>query len=181
MSLPVSLSTCTIQGTYVDLNGNPVRGSLIFKPQTILKELALNVILIPVAIVKELDANGSVNIVLPVTSDPDVTPQPFIYEITENFSGGRTFAVALPLSLAGTTVNLADLLPALPSAQASNFISVDQYLALQARYSDANNTRVIVIDAEDYEENAEIYAQLAALAADEISQFTTQSLMLMGI
>jgi hypothetical protein len=39
MALPTSLSTATITGTYVDLLGNPVRGSLTFEPQTILKEV----------------------------------------------------------------------------------------------------------------------------------------------
>ena len=181
MALPVSLSTCTVAGTYVDLGGNPVRGSLTFKPQTVLKEPNLKIILIPTAIVKTLDATGAVSIVLPVTTDPDVEPEPFIYEITENFSGGRTFAVSLPLSLAGQTVNLADLLPALPASQAANYISVDQYNALQENYSEANGIKVILVDAEEYEENAQIYAQLANQAATEINQFTIRSLMLMGV
>ena len=112
MALPASLSTCTVVGTYVDLVGNPVRGSINFTPQTILKETTANVIIIPVVIQKTFDATGSFSVVLPVTSDTDVTPQPFIYTIEENFTGGRTIQIALPLSVAGTTQNLADLLPA---------------------------------------------------------------------
>jgi hypothetical protein len=100
MALPASLSTCTVTGTYVDLLGNPVRGSIVFEPQTIIKEKTANVIIMPVHINKVLDASGSFSITLPVTSDTDVTPQPFIYTLNENFTGGRTFEVALPLSVA---------------------------------------------------------------------------------
>jgi hypothetical protein len=43
MALPASLSTVTVAGTYVDLLGNPVRGSITIEPQTILKEKTANV------------------------------------------------------------------------------------------------------------------------------------------
>ena len=86
MALPASLSTCTVVGTYVDLVGNPVRGSINFTPQTILKETTANVIIIPVVIQKTFDSTGSFSVVLPVTSDTDVTPQPFIYTIEENLN-----------------------------------------------------------------------------------------------
>ncbi|NDC18771.1 MAG: hypothetical protein EBZ87_00675, partial [Microbacteriaceae bacterium] len=59
----------------------------------------------------------------------------FIYTFEENFTGGRTIELALPLSVAGTTQNLADLLPALSSADAASYVSVDAYQALLARYN----------------------------------------------
>ena len=181
MALPTSLSTATIVGTYVDLIGNPVRGSLTFAPQTILKETTQNMIIMPVHIVKTLDATGSFTITLPVTSDTDVAPQPFIYDITENFSGGREFHIALPLSVAGTTQNLADLLPAVDSTTAASYVTTDQYQALLARYTDAEGIRVIVVDAEDYEANASAYATATTNAANEIASFTVKSLFLMGV
>jgi len=181
MALPSSLSTAIIVGTYVDLIGNPVRGSLSFVPQTILKEVTANVIIMPVVITKTLDATGSFTITLPVTSDTDVAPQPFIYDITENFTGGRELQIALPLSVAGTTQNLADLLPALSSAEAVAYVSTDQYQALLTRYTTAEGIRVIVVDAEDYEENALAYSQSATIAANEIASFTVKSLLFMGV
>jgi hypothetical protein len=181
MALPTSLSTCTVQGTYVDLIGNPVRGSLTFVPQTILKETTQNIIIMPVHIIKTLDATGSFSITLPVTSDTDVTPQPFIYDITENFSGGREFQIALPLSVANTTQNLADLLPAVDSATAAAYITLDQYQALLPRYTTAEGIRAIVVDAEDYEGNAQIYALAATTASDELASFTVKSLLFMGV
>jgi hypothetical protein len=181
MALPGSLSTCTVQGTYVDLSGNPVRGSINFTPQTILKETAANVIIIPVVIQKTFDATGSFSVVLPVTSDTDVIPQPFIYTIEENFTGGRTIEIALPLSVAGTTQNLADLLPALDSVEAASYVTLDQYQALLTRYNDAESIRVLVVDADESAADAEAYAADAATAADEIALFNAKQMMLMGV
>lgn len=181
MALPASLSTCTVVGTYVDLQGNPVRGSINFTPQTILKETAANVIIIPVVIQKTFDATGSFSVVLPVTNDNDVTPQPFIYTLEENFTGGRTIEIALPLSVAGTTQNLADLLPALASAEAASYVTVDQYQALLTRYNDAEDIRVLVVDAEDYAIDAETYAMATADAAEKLSYSNNNQMMLMGV
>jgi hypothetical protein len=181
MALPASLSTCTVVGTYVDLVGNPVRGSINFTPQTILKEVTANVILIPVVIQKTFDSTGSFSLVLPVTSDTDVTPQPFIYTMEENFTGGRTIQISLPLSVAGTTQNLADLLPALSSADAASYVSVDAYQALLARYNDAEGIRVIVVDADEYVDDAETYASDASKAAGSLSNYNSNQFMLMGV
>lgn len=180
MALPASLSTCTVTGTYVDLLGNPVSGSLNFTPQTILKETTANVIIIPVVIQKTFDATGSFTVTLPVTSDTDVAPQPFIYTVEENFTGGRTFALSLPLSVAGTTQNLADLLPAILTSE-SGYVTTDEYVALKARYDSAYATKVIVVDAEDYEANAQAYASAAATAASKLATYTSSQLMMMGV
>jgi len=181
MALPASLSTCTVVGTYVDLSGNPVRGSLNITPQTILKEVTANVIIIPVVIQKTFDATGSFTVVLPVTSDTDVTPQPFIYTFEENFTGGRTIELALPLSVAGTTQNLADLLPALDAADAAAFVSVDAYQALLTRYNNAENIRVLVVDAEDKADDASSHATATANAATALTSYNTNQLMMMGV
>jgi hypothetical protein len=181
MALPASLSTVTVAGTYVDLLGNPVRGSITIEPQTILKEKTLNVHIMPVHIVKTLDATGSFTTTLPVTSDTDVMPQPFIYTIVENFTSGRTFQIALPLSVAGTTQNLADLLTALSEADATAYVSVDAYQGLLTRYNNASGRREIVVNAATYEGNALAYATEASNSASAVANFTTNQLMMMGV
>ena len=181
MALPASLSTVTVAGTYVDLLGNPVRGSITIEPQTILKEKTLNVHIMPVHIVKTLDATGSFTTTLPVTSDTDVMPQPFVYTIVENFTSGRTFQIALPLSVAGTTQNLADLLTALSEADATSYVSVDAYQGLLTRYNNASGRREIVVNAATYEGNALAYATEASNSASAVANFTTNQLMMMGV
>jgi hypothetical protein len=181
MALPASLSTCTVEGTYVNLIGNPISGSVTFTPQTILKETTLNVILMPTPIVKTLDATGSLTLTLPCTSDTDVVPQPFIYTVVENFVGGRTTQIALPLSVANTTQNLADLLPAVTTAESASYVTLDQYQALLTRYTADELTRTIVVNAEDYDENSATYSTATANIATELVNFTAKQLMLMGV
>jgi hypothetical protein len=181
MALPTSLSTCTVVGTYVDLSGNPVRGSINITPQTILKEVTQNMIIMPVVIQKTFDATGSFTVTLPVTSDTDVAPQPFIYTFEENFTGGRTIELALPLSVANTTQNLADLLPALDAADAAAYVSVDTYQALLVRYNSAESIRVLVVDAEDRADDASSHATAAANAASALSNYNANQFMLMGV
>ena len=181
MALPASLSTCTVEGTYVDLIGNPVSGSVTFTPQTILKETTLNVIMMPTAIIKTLDATGSLTLTLPCTSDTDVAPQPFIYTVVENFTGGRTTQIALPVSVANTTQNLADLLPAVTTAESASYVTLDQYQALLARYTADELVRLIVVNGEDYVENSATYATATATAATELVNFTAKQLLLMGV
>jgi hypothetical protein len=181
MALPTTLSTCTVVGTYVDLSGNPVRGSINITPQTILKEVTQNFIIMPVVIQKTFDATGSFTVVLPVTSDTDVTPQPFIYTFEENFTGGRTIELALPLSVAGTTQNLADLLPALDAADAAAYVSVDAYQALLTRYNTSETIRVLVVDADEKADDANSYASAAASAAAALANYNTNQLMMMGV
>ena len=181
MALPASLSTCTVIGTYVDLVGNPVRGSLTITPQTILKETTANVIIMPVAIVKTFDSTGSFSVVLPVTSDTDVTPQPFIYTLVENFTSGRTIQIALPLSVAGTTQNLADLLPAVLAAEAASYVTLDQYQAILTRYTEAEATRLIVVNADTKDALAASNATATANAASLIAVYNQNQLMMMGV
>lgn len=181
MSLPTTLSTTTVQGTYVDLLGNPVRGSITWSPQTILKEKTQNKIIIPASIVKTFDATGSFSITLPVSNDPDVTPQPFVYIATENFGGGRTIEISLPVESAGTTINLADLLPAVDPTEALGYVTFAEYQLLQQRYDTAANIRTIVVSASAYEGNAQLYANLASKAAGAVANFTSNQLMMMGV
>jgi hypothetical protein len=181
MALPASLGTTTVNGTYVDLLGNPVRGSVTFTPQTILKEKAANVIIIPTAIVKTLDSSGSLTITLPVSNDTDVVPQPFIYTVTENFTGGRTLEISLPVDASSGTLNLADLLSAVSPAEAASYTTYAQYEALEGRYDLANTRKVIVVNASNYVDNAATYAAQASASNSAVTDFTSRSLMLMGV
>ena len=180
MALPASLSTLTVAGTYVDLVGNPVRGSLTFTPETIIIEPTLNVILINSAVTVALDATGSFSIVLPVSDDPDVTPQPFVYTITEDIIGGRTFTISLPLSLANTTLNIADILPLVTLADSVNYMTLNQYASLLSRYNTAVAIYTNATGASASASTVAGYATATSENADFLSAYT-DDLMLMGV
>lgn len=181
MTLPATLAKCTVIGRYVDLLGNPIRGSLVVTPQVILKDKVSNVIIMPVAMVETLDATGAFSVVLPCTNDTDVLPTPFIYKITENFSGGREFTIALPVSVADTTQNMADLLPAVTLTDSAAYVTLDQYQALVSRYTTAEGIRVIVVAAPTYVANALAYRNATLVAANNLGYTNPNALMLMGM
>jgi hypothetical protein len=181
MALPTTLSTVTLTGTYVNLLGNPISGSITFQPFTILKETNLNVIIMPSYINKTLDANGSFSVTLPVTDDTDVTPEPFVYTVVENFTNGRTFKMALPSSLIGIAVNLADVLPAVSTFDSSAYTTTENYYALKTRYLSTETTRIIVNNVPT--ETDQILSNVTATSKslDITKSFNPNSLMLMGM
>lgn len=170
MALTADLSTITLTGTYVDIEGNPVSGSVRFTPQTIIKDTDQNQIIINIPIQATLNGSGSFSVVLPVTDDTDVAPTPFAYEVEEIFSGGRTFFITLPGGGAGTQ-DIADLAPAVSTAEAANYVTTSQYNILEARrvvalanYNQIDDIAATVTLAETYASTASTHATGATKA-----------------
>ena len=132
MALTADLSTITLTGTYVDLEGNPVSGSVRFSPQSIIKDTDQNQIIINAPITATLNGSGSFSVVLPVTDDTDVAPIPFAYGVEEIFSGGRTFFITIPGGGAASQ-DIADFAPAVSGEDAANYVTQSQYNILEAR------------------------------------------------
>lgn len=132
MALSVDLATITLTGTYVDLQGNPISGLVVFSPQSIIKDTDQNQIIVNAPVAALLDANGSFSVVLPVTDDSDVVPVPFAYQVEEVFSGGRTFFITIPGGGAGSQ-DIADFAPAVSGGDAVNFVTQSQFNTLEAR------------------------------------------------
>ena len=132
MPLPVNLSTVTLSGTYVDLQGNPIRGQVKFTPRTVALNPSADTILIPSALTVSLDDNGSFVVVLPATNDTDLIPTGFTYRVEESFTGGRTFDISLPST--SPVINLADIAPSQPNdGSGVIFVSQSEYVTVDGR------------------------------------------------
>ena len=179
MALTVDLETVTVTGTYVDLQGNAISGSVTFTPQTIIKDTDQNQIIINNVISVTLDANGSFSVVLPVTDDSDVVPQPFSYEVEEVFSGGRSFVITLPGG--GAAVDIADLSPAVSAAEAAAYVTSSQYNIINTRLTTANTAYTQVTAIQDNIEVAAAGATSAATAATNALRTGVSQFLLMGV
>jgi len=179
MALTVDLETVTLTGTYVDLVGNAVAGSVTFTPQTIIKDTDQNQIIVNNVITEVLDANGSFSVVLPVTDDSDVVPQPFSYEVEEVFSGGRTFNIVLPAG--GGAIDIADLSPAVSAAVAAGFVTTTQFNAIVTRLNTANTAVTQVTAIQDNIEAAATSAAAAAVVAASALRTGVSQFLLMGL
>jgi len=179
MALTVDLETVTLTGTYVDIVGNAVAGSVTFTPQTIIKDTDQNQIIVNNVITEVLDANGSFSVVLPVTDDSDVVPQPFAYLVEEVFSGGRSFVITLPGG--GATVDIADLSPAVSSTVAAGYVTSSQYNVINARLTTANTAYTQVTQIQDNIDSAATSAASAAVAASDAAKGGVSQFLLMGM
>ena len=179
MALTVDLETVTLTGTYVDIVGNAIAGSVTFTPQTIIKDTDQNQIIVNNLITEVLDGNGSFSVVLPVTDDSDVTPQPFAYLVEEVFSGGRSFVITLPGG--GATVDIADLSPAVSAAVAAAYVTSAQYNAINTRLTTANTAYTQVTAIQDNIEVAATGATSAATAASNALRTGVSQFLLMGV
>ena len=179
MALTVDLETVTVTGTYVDLQGNAISGSVTFTPQTIIKDTDQNQIIVNNVVSVTLDTNGSFSVVLPVTDDSDVVPQPFAYEVEEVFSGGRSFVITLPGG--GAAVDIADLSPAVSAAVAAGYVTSSQYNVINARLTTANTAYTQVTAIQDNIEVAATGATSAATAASNALRTGVSQFLLMGV
>lgn len=112
MALPADFNTGTVTATYVDLAGDPIAGSVTFTavPHRLVSD-GTDTIVITEPLVGQL-AEGVLNIVLPATDDPDISPTSFTYRVKENFTNGLTYFIDVPV---GSTTDLSDVTPVDPS------------------------------------------------------------------
>lgn len=179
MALSPDISTCTLTGTYVDINGNPEAGSVRFTPICNVIDTDQNQIVVSQAITDVLDGNGAFSVVLPVTNDADYTPNPIAYRVEELFTGGRDFYVTLPSGSA--TYDLSDLSEAVSSAVAAGYVTTTQYNTLLASYNNAQGSFTTLDNAPDTATTATANAVLCTNEVGNIQKVSLSPFMLMGL
>lgn len=124
MTIDTSVTMVTVEGNYVDFEGNPIVGQIKFTLSDMLRNSLANQMIVPSTVTVTLDANGSFSTSLPSTNDPDVIPE-FEYTVEESFSNGRTYTIDLPYTTSGS-LNMADIspVPTAPSAYYSMVLQV---------------------------------------------------------
>ena len=88
-----NLNKVTVRAQYVDFDGNPMAGSVVFTPSVVAIDVAGKKILFPKQYTANLDTNGAIAVQVPASDDPDMLPNIITYTVTENIApGGRTFS-----------------------------------------------------------------------------------------
>jgi len=108
-------SYVTITGTFVDYQGNPCSGSVVFESKQVV--VIDNTIVVPKQIVATLDNNGSISVSIPSTNDPDLNVTGWSYKVYENISpiGRVPYNIFVPYT--STTLDLATIAPVVPAPQ----------------------------------------------------------------
>lgn len=115
MPLPVNVSVCTITGKFVNADGTPTEGTVVFVPTPL---VILDVAAIPPTTIMgtpisvELDVNGAIPVgtTIPATDDPDLSPVDWTYKVifSSAYYKPENFFMNAP---GGTTVDLTGVLP----------------------------------------------------------------------
>ncbi|OKI00412.1 hypothetical protein A6A06_23570 [Streptomyces sp. CB02923] len=122
LSLPSSIPTVVVHGTYRGPDGHPLAGTVTFSAPSLLTFPDAD-LFVAGPVVSTLDENGRFQARLPATDAPNMEPSGWAYVVKENLSGvigGRTFSVLLPK--ATPDVDLADVAPADPTTP--NYVPV---------------------------------------------------------
>lgn len=87
-----------LTGQYIGSDGEAISGSITFtvNPNRLVDAAALQTI-IRKPLMISLNAQGTFNVKLPATDDPDITPEDFTYHVKENFDGGAEYDIELSL------------------------------------------------------------------------------------
>jgi hypothetical protein len=108
--LSTAVTYVRLTGVYVNESGGRISGTVRFTPSQALVDVETEKIVVPRTRGSVL-RTGVLDISLPATDDPGLSPQNWHYRVVEDFPGGRTFDLQLPSDLIGTTLNLADFVP----------------------------------------------------------------------
>lgn len=188
MALTPNLSTCTVSGTYVDIQGNPIAGQVNFTPRAILTDASYDQIVIAKTISVTLDANGSFSAVLPVTDDQSLSPYNFTYSVEEAFTGGRIYDISIPSDAVATGLNLADVVPSSASSGLSTtYVLLSAYTALNSQVQGMVATVNTAVAPATQINTATAAAVSAAASATAASDTAAENLryihpfMLMGV
>jgi len=106
-----NLNTVNVTAQYLDYDGNPLTGTVVFTPSTIVIDVPGKKILFPKSYTASLNANGQMSIAIPASDDPDVLPNIFTYSIQENVTNGRKLnGIQIPYSAISSGFDLSQIL-----------------------------------------------------------------------
>ena len=105
-----TLGKIIVTAQYLDYDGVPKTGSVVFIPDTVLIDQYYKLIYTPKTYTANLDINGVINIQLPASDDPDLVPADIMrYRVQENLmdGSGRIMSnIKIPYSAISTGYDL---------------------------------------------------------------------------
>ena len=123
MAFPADRYTVQITGRYVNLDGTPVQGVVTFTGKASATVTASRTMVVSNTITATLDADGAFAVPLVATDAADLRPNGWTYTVKEDFDGGRTFEMAVPLSAKLTGIDLSMVDATAPSSGTTEAIT----------------------------------------------------------
>lgn len=107
MGFAANWNTVPVTARFLEISGKPAVGSITFKPVPV-RMIDANDLTTVISTDWEvyLDDLGRMKVNLPATDDVDITPIDFTYQVTENFEGGSTYYIEVPMIYADMGVDI---------------------------------------------------------------------------
>jgi hypothetical protein len=121
-AIPAGIPTVHVHGRYLNLDGDPLSGSVTFSVPALLT-FADEDLFIAGPVTAKLDAQGAFSVYLPATDAPGMNPEGWTYTVKESLASvsvSRTYALLLPADV--PDVDLSDVAPADPATP--NYVPV---------------------------------------------------------
>ncbi len=115
MVLPTAWDLVPVHGKYVMTDGTPVTGRITFSPRIdrfVYRPGFITLVGIPITVSL---VDGSFQVMLPASDDPDIEGGPFTYAVKEDFRGGTAYDIFVPLSAKTTGIELSIVAPVAPN------------------------------------------------------------------
>lgn len=158
MSLPNDVSTVRIVDSFIEFDGeyDPARGAILFYPTVDRVRTASDVTILKMTDpIKATLTNGQLNVLVPATNDPDVSPSGWGYMVLEQFTNRRNRAPYIILAPAGADIVLSEQTPVQPPEHLYR-----QVLSVNGEFPDANG-------------NVEVTASVASVEWDNVEDKPT--------
>ena len=151
MALPASWTQVKVYGTYLRLDGTPNAGQIWFDSASAVNVVDDNgdtVLVVPKRIVADINENGYFEVMLPATSDPDLDPKGWTYQVKERITGGLEYSIDVPHDL--VSLNLVPMRPKVPDSPLTgtiNYLTTEDLGNTVARQGDVNTLTTQVATA----------------------------------
>lgn len=110
MKFPADLVTIVVTGTYTDIGGNALDGTVSFHSTEVVKDTVGKVVLSTAPVTARLDKYGRFSVILPCTDNVNLSPAGFKYHVSENITGlQRNYQILLPSTL-GARVDITQVI-----------------------------------------------------------------------
>lgn len=107
MAFAANWNLVPVTARFIEISGKPAVGSITFRPvPTRMIDAKDLTTVLQTDYEVYLDDDGKLKINLPATDDNDITPIDFTYQVTENFEGGQTYFIEVPLIYADMGVDI---------------------------------------------------------------------------
>lgn len=114
MAFAANWNLVPVSGRYLEIDGTPAVGYVVFKPTPVrMQDAKALVTILQSEFFVQLGGDGSFKVKLPATDDPDITPLDFTYQVSEHFEGApdNTWHAKIPLVYANLGVDISSLVP----------------------------------------------------------------------